>query len=568
MDREPLSTGRPGQNASGSEGLVRLQTHLRWMIGVRLVVITSLALPYMLIQLSGNLNTPDFDFLYVFAALAYAASAAYIFLLRFGVPPILQARAQFAGDLLLVTSLVYYFGSASAFSILYLAVIMTAAALLGTRAATTAGTVAWVLYALVSVLSFKGWLIAPAGSSEGITIWVLIYKLGVHLLGFYGVAQLASRLSQGVSQLELELEEKTGRLEELQLRHEDIVQSIPSGLLTTDLGGTITSLNHAGEDILGLTAESMLDTLIWERGLLTPRQWELFTQHPELGTRQRNEIDWPRADGTRHIGFSLTALASPDDAPAGWVLVFQDLTRWRRLEDDMRLKDRMAAVGEMAAGIAHEVGNPLAAISGSVQMLSKAASEDSPQRRLLDIVFKESQRLNRTIKGFLQFARPAERSIIEFDVARMLSENVDLLKNSKEVAPDHQIELTLEPAEARITADPDQISQLFWNLARNALRSMEAGGKLTIAGTLDNGSYSLVFRDTGCGMTENERRKMFHPFQSGFGGGTGVGMAIVYRIVEEHSGRLQVDSEVDHGTVVNITLPARLDNHLLANVGA
>ena len=185
------------QSHSATGPAARLQMHLRWMIGMRLVIITSLVLPYMLIQLSSNLETPEFDFLYVFAALTYAASLGYIFLMRFGLAPGLQARAQFAGDLLLVTSLVFYFGSASAFSILYLAVIMTASGLIGSHAATTTSTVAWVLYALVSVLAFKGWLPSPGGSStESITFWVLLYKLGVHLLGFYGVALLASRLTR------------------------------------------------------------------------------------------------------------------------------------------------------------------------------------------------------------------------------------------------------------------------------------------------------------------------------------------------------------------------------------
>lgn len=547
----------------------RLRTNLRWLIGIRLVVITSLVLPYMLIQLSSNIVTPEFDFLYVFAGLTYAASIGYIFLARFGAPPVLQARVQFLGDLLLVTSLVYYFGSASAFSILYLAVIMTASALLGSRAAMTASTAAWALYALVSVLSFKAWIPIPNNAAtEGITLLVLLYKLGVHLLGFYGVAVLAARLSRGVSQLELELEEKAGDLADLEIRHKDIVESVPSGLLTTDLSGIIVSVNRAGVEILGQPATQLEGRSITAAGLLTRDQWEAFNRSPELGTNERHELDWQRPDGLRHVGFSLTRLTSADGDPTGWIFVYQDLTTWRKLEEEVRLKDRMAAVGEMAAGIAHEVGNPLAAISGSVQMLSKSVSEASPQRKLLDIVFKESQRLNRTIKGFLQFARPSERSIIEFDICRLLAENLDLLRNSKEVGPEHQIALRLDPEAARITADPDQISQLFWNLARNALRAMPEGGSLTISGKLIDGFYTLVFRDTGCGMSEEQRRKMFHPFQTGFGQGTGIGMAIVYRIVEEHGGHLEVETALDSGTEVRIILPARIDSPLPATAGA
>jgi two-component system sensor histidine kinase PilS (NtrC family) len=538
------------------------------MIGVRLVVITSLVLPYMLIQISVNLDTPEFDFLYLFAALTYSASILYIFLQRFAVSPIVQARFQFAGDLLLVTSLVYYFGSASAFSILYLAVIMTAAAVLGSRAALTASSTAWVLYAAVSVLSYKGWIAVPSGGGgDGLTLWMLLYKLGVHLLGFYGVAILASRLSRGVSQLELELEEASGDLADLKIRHQDIIESVPSGLLTTNLEGTITSLNKAGAEILGLPPSAFEGRPIEEAGLLTPSQWKRFNQNPELGTTQRHEIDWHREDGVRHVGFSLNRLASADGQPTGWILVFQDLTRWRKMEEEIRLKDRMAAVGELAAGIAHEVGNPLAAISGSVQMLGKTVAESSPQHKLLEIILKESQRLNRTIKSFLQFARPKERSMIEFDICQLLAENLNLLRNSQEVSDAHRIELDVVPEVAQITADPDQISQLFWNLARNALKSMPDGGKLRISGLLTGETYTLSFRDDGCGMGEEQRRKMFHPFQSGFREGTGIGMAIVYRIVEEHGGRLEVESALDHGTEIRITLPTRLNAMAMETTG-
>lgn len=536
----------------------RLSTHLRWMIGIRLVAITSLLLPYILIQLSSGLEPGHFDFLYLFAGLTYGASLGYILLMRFGAPQLLQAWVQLAGDLALVSALVYYFGSASAFSVLYLPVIMTAAALLGFRPAITTSSTAWVLYALLAVSSFEGWLPQPAAARvETVSIWLLLYKLAVHLFGFYGTAVLASKLTRGVTELELELEEKSEHLADLRVRHQDIVQSIPSGLLTTDEAGVITSINRAGAEILGVDPADLEGRAIDATALFTAARWERFTSNPELG-RQRNELEWELDDETRHIGFGVTRLASAEGSPSGWVLVFQDLTEWRALEEQIRLKDRMAAVGELAAGIAHELGNPLAAISGSVQMLSKGFDAETPQHKLLDIMQKESQRLNRTIKGFLQFARPKERSIVEFDISRLLEENLELLRNSQEVSSEHRLELDLEPGSGRITADPDQISQLFWNLARNALRAMPDGGTLQVGGRRDGADYVLDFVDSGRGMTKEERRRIFHPFHAGFSEGTGIGMSIVYRIVEEHGGRLEVDSAPGEGTTISVHLPATL----------
>jgi two-component system sensor histidine kinase PilS (NtrC family) len=215
----------------------------------------------------------------------------------------------------------------------------------------------------------------------------------------------------------------------------------------------------------------------------------------------------------------------------------------------------MAAVGELAAGLAHEIGNPLAAISGSVQMLSSSLQGDPAQRKLLEILLKESLRLDRTIKGFLRFARPRERSSVAFDVARLLAENFELLKNSEEVSAGHQLELALDPPSARLLADPDQVSQIFWNLTRNSLRAMPGGGTLRVVGRLTQDTYCIEFIDTGRGMSEEQRANLFHPFQSFFDGGTGIGMAIVYRIVQDHGGRLHVDSRPGAGTTISVELP-------------
>jgi two-component system sensor histidine kinase PilS (NtrC family) len=215
----------------------------------------------------------------------------------------------------------------------------------------------------------------------------------------------------------------------------------------------------------------------------------------------------------------------------------------------------MAAVGEMAAGLAHEIGNPLASISGSVQMLAPGVQGRPQQEKLVEILVRESQRLDRTVKGFLQFARPKERSSVPFDIAQLLAEHVQLLRNSPEATAGHRIHLELRPQHATVIADPDQISQIFWNLARNALRAMPDGGSLRVSGQRQGNVYRLSVRDDGRGMTEEERANLFHPYQSFFDQGTGIGMAIVYRIVEEHGGRLAVDSVPGSGTMIVVELP-------------
>jgi two-component system sensor histidine kinase PilS (NtrC family) len=215
----------------------------------------------------------------------------------------------------------------------------------------------------------------------------------------------------------------------------------------------------------------------------------------------------------------------------------------------------MAAVGELAAGIAHEIGNPLAAISGSVQMLAPRNDGDQETGKLLQIVLRESQRLDRTIKSFLQFARPKERASVWFDVARLLGEQAQLLANSAELQSRHRLQVELDPPSARVLADPDQISQIFWNLVRNALKAMPEGGTLAISGRLAGETYRLCVRDTGHGMGAEERTKLFQPFKSFFDQGTGIGMAIVYRIVQEHGGRVHVESAPGAGTTIVAELP-------------
>jgi len=558
-----------------------LARQLRWYIAIRVVAIVSVLLPFGLFQLwllpsappaaqgvvgppapvSSAPAEPDAmprDIVWLLGGVTFGATLFYIALLRLlRRHPTVQAYIQFFGDLVLITGLVYFLGGAgSPFSLLYLIVIAVASTLLRRRAGVTVASAAFLMYGGMVVALAFGWLRPATSAQEVVAGWRLGYNLAVHGFGFYAVALLTYYLAHSATRAERELEEKSEHLADLRVVHRDVIQSISSGLLTADLEGTVTSANLAGLEILGRQEGELVGEPIHRSGLFTAEQWHEVTAASEQTGRMRSEVEIARHGEPRFIGFSISGLTDAEGHHRGYIVIFQDLTRWRRMQEELRIKDRMAAVGELAAGLAHEIGNPLAAISGSVQMLSGSVNGDAGQRKLIEILLKESHRLDRTIKGFLRFARPRERSSVAFDVARLLAENVELLRNSEEVSDRHRLEVELDPPSARLFADPDQVSQIFWNLARNALRAMPDGGTLRVTGHLADDSYRLRVIDTGRGMSEEQRANLFHPFQSFFDGGTGIGMAIVYRIVQDHGGRLRVDSRPGAGTTITVELPA------------
>jgi two-component system, NtrC family, sensor histidine kinase PilS len=535
----------------------RLAARLRQVVVVRLIGLFSFLLAYFLLRVFLTEPQPSVilsrgparldGLVYSLLVFAVVLNLGFLVQLRSRQTPLRsQALLQFTSDLLLTTTLVYFFGGAgSPFSSIFFVVIILAATFLGRRAGLTIAGVAWILYAAAALARHYAWASGAQPAQDPLR--EVAYRLLLHLLGFVLVAVLASRLSRELSRAESDLAR-------LRVVHRDIVESIPSGLITFDPDGIVVTANAAVPKILDRPGEDFVGRPVSETGLFTDRTWQDYAR--SVGVEpSRFEVQYQRGGKTRPIGFSLNELTSEGGRPTGFVLIFQDLYEWRKLQEELQLKDRMAAVGEMAAGIAHEIGNPLAALSGSAQMLQPSLAEGSSQRTLLDIILRESRRLDRTIKSFLQFARPKERSSRRFDVAELLRNNTELLRNSDEVLPGHRIHLDLEGGSAELIADADQISQIFWNLTRNALRAMDSEGDLYVQGRLQGDVYCITFRDTGRGMTESARSELFYPFHTSFRGGTGIGMAIVYRIVEEHGGRLGVDSEAGKGTSITVSLP-------------
>lgn len=503
--------------------------------------------------------------------------------------PQLQGYLQLLGDQILITLLLYKFGRETAsISILYFLLIAVGGILIRHRSEVLLAITAVLLYSSVAIAhqwsGFRnqwepGGVFAPSAlierlsgepvhasffertaswlkppGKEDVTGVPLRYNLPIHVLGFFIVAFFARRLTRDPV-LERRLEQRSRDLARLQVLHRDVIQSISSGLLTTNLEDKLTSLNRAGEEILGIREHLISGRPIAETGIFTEESWEHFRQQADRLGQIRAEAEIERQGRKIVLGFTVSPLRDGGGAQRGHLLIFQDLSEWRALEEKLRHQDRMAALGQMAAGLAHEVGNPLAAISGSVQLLAGRFEGKASEQKLLDITLRESRRLDRTVKTFLQFARPRDHHPQSFDIAALLAENVALLRNSEEVARHHEIELELSPLSAIVSADRDQVGQIFWNLVRNALQAMPHGGVLRIEGHLESEHYRLDIQDSGRGMTDEEKARLFQPFKSFFGGGIGLGMAIVYRLVGEHDGDIQVESQEGAGTTIHIRIP-------------
>jgi two-component system sensor histidine kinase PilS (NtrC family) len=258
----------------------------------------------------------------------------------------------------------------------------------------------------------------------------------------------------------------------------------------------------------------------------------------------------------RFLGFSVSPLLDQSHLLLGYVISFQDLTDIIRLEEEVRLKDRMAAVGRMAAGIAHEIRNPLTAMHGSVEILRSHANFPPQDAKLLDILIRESDRLNQFVEDFLNYARPRKFERHPLDLVPVLRDSVTLLRNSAKIRENHTVHLHLEAQSVRILGSADQLKQVFWNLAQNAVRAMPRGGDLTIRlQKASDDAAQIVFEDTGIGMTPEEREQLFQPFQSGFAVGIGLGLSIVFQIMEDHRGKISFESEKGKGTKVRLRFP-------------
>lgn len=530
----------------------------RSLIAVRVVVVTTLLIAALLIQWTVNIPLP-IDYLYLTAAVTYAMTLVYIAMRKWISSRKAILTIQLTGDLIIETILVYFTGGIdSPFTFLYLVTIITGSMLLYRRGGLIAASGASILYgALVDSMYYR---IIPLPQvtffSDGpmITPFRLYLNIATNFAAFYATALLTSFISERLRNAFLELDVNRQNLAAMQALHQKIVESIPSGLITLTMQGVITFINPAGAEILGVAASTLIGKRLSHVGLLAD-DWPGILADVKANGMARGETIFGSGEDSRVLGYAFTPLALVRRDPSGLTLIFQDLTEMKQLESQLRLKDRMAAVGELSAGIAHEIRNPLAAIAGSVQVLKQSTNLSAQEQRLMSIVLRESDRLNKSIADFLRFVKPQEKLPAEFDIAASLADTLALLRNSQELKPGHLISSEIDPPSFSVFGDPDQIRQVFWNLARNAIQAMPDGGELHVSTEIADDEYRIVFSDSGRGISESDQRRLFQPFRTNFPSGTGLGMAISFRIVQEHGGHISVDSLEGKGTAITVALP-------------
>ncbi len=498
------------------------------------------------------------DGLVIAFALTAGLSIIYFAALRFAPRLHDQVRIQLFIDLLLITWLVWLTGDIiSPYVTLYIVVISVAGFFLG-RAETLYFAIACAfIFTLLSALTAKNVLYSGAGEQPASRILQIV---GVNNVAILLVGLLAARLSER-RKLSEELKYAEEMFANLHVLHERIVESIGNGLITTDLVGRIYAFNRSAEEITGMSARNVIGQNIFDlfgedirervAVSLDPHRTEAFNAvHFETNIQKGTGPDRVT------IACSIVPLTGRSGQTNGLIMTCQDVTEVRSLEEEVRRSDRLAAVGRMAAGLAHEIRNPLGSMSSALQFLQERSEAPVEDVKLMDIVLRESDRMNSIITNFLAFARPAANGTGEHrdetDVGAALNDCVALVKHSPEVTNRHEFRIQLPDRPALILADETQLKQVFWNLARNAVEAMPDGGTLNVRLAHAAGNRVLIeFADTGVGMDEQMLERVFEPFTSG-SGGTGLGLSIVYKIVNDHGGTIDIQSTPGEGTRVTM----------------
>lgn len=552
--------------AIGPVPMVR-SSGVRWLAGLRVVLALGILAP-MATMAAGAGDIPRAAWLIGLITVAAATSAVALATAR--RVPAWALYPQVTLDGVVVLALLWSTGGlGSQFAPLLLLPVLAAGVLHGRGAGLRVGTglvagITVVFLCQFGLLGAPAWLLVPLGEVRP-SLAVGLYTLAIQTVGVMSVALLVGHLSESLYRKSADLERAHTNLADLTSLSQRVIDSMAGGVVAADADGQVVLFNRTAAAITGLSAREVLGRRLAEV-LQLPAGWQVGLSQ---GLPARFEFRFTKAGGGGlELGATVAPLVSDTGHVAGELLTFQDLTLIKQRERERQRQARLAAVGEMAAGIAHEIRNPLASMSGSIQLLQRELTLRDEQAMLLDIVLRESQRLNQTIKDFLTYAGPQRVTRATVDVRPLVRETVELLTKGGTVGPQHQVDADLPGTPVVHDVDEAQMRQVLWNLATNALKAMPGGGRLRLSarhevdGARREPSLVIVVEDDGIGMDADGIERMFQPFHGGFRQGTGLGLSIVHRIVADHGGHVQVSSRPGEGTRVCVRIPWRADEAL------
>ena len=546
-----------------------LRARLHWLMGLRVTFVTLIFGLSLIFEATKGARVETFYALIILTYTLTIPSALLLRVLSTASALTVFFWTQVSIDFLLETILVARTGGIeSPFAVLYVITVAVASLIPQRRVGLFAACACIILFGVVTNVQFYGlaenWGWLP---SIHLTAAATFQTFGAYALAILVVGLLSGTLADQLYQVDQSLREKEQGLNRLQAFHENIVRSISSGVFTADAKGAITSFNPAAQEVTGYSVGQVLG-----------RSWrEIFNWHPNQPSEQQSsvlpamtrfEVECKSAKGSRLVlGMTVSPLHEQGEQD-GLVGVFKDLTQIRDMEQEMRRKEWLANLGEMSAGMAHEIRNPLGALAGAMQMLRKEAAADETNRRLMDIAIREATRLDTIITEFLQYARPPALDLAEHDINKILAETLHLVQHEARTRKKIAIVTSLAGGSLLAQLDQDQMRQVFWNLATNAFDAMPDGGQLNIttgcrhvdAGGRKGDVIEIAFEDTGEGIAKDNLDKIFLPFFTTKKEGSGLGLAAVHRIVDLHGGWIKVESRPHQGTRFVVCLPRSGDD--------
>jgi len=575
-DRPPLSTPAhtplpEHTSPRADDDAARLAVRrLKLFMGTRLGVATLLLGGTLLLALEtrGGIDSFTPRFLMTLIGAIYGSSLVFALWLLRDDSELPVAVAQVACDLMLTTALVYVTGGpASGFTFLYGVAVLNAAMVLGPNAARISGAAAVLLFTSLTVgLAFQHITAPPDQPPDAyhLAATELTYASLLNVLGLLLVTLLAAGLSARLLSAGGQLRRAEASAASLARLNEDIVRSLTSGLITTDLAGRIQTINPAATEMLGTDHFSLMGAPL---SRFLPLDIGACLERGAQGdvSATREEALATRPDGTQFpVGFSLNALTDGAGQVRGGLVVFQDLSEIVRLREAAARGERLAVLGRLSAGLAHEIRNPLSSISGSVQLVRGSQQLDEDDRRLLGIVLREVERLDDLVSTMLLVGRPREPLRRQHDIRTLVSEVVEMARRGP--APDAgvQMEIELPDAPAFAWVDADQLRQVLWNLVKNALQASPHGASVRVCASSGPDSAVLKVIDQGRGIDEAQREKIYDMFHSERTHGAGIGLALVRQIIDAHNGTIDIESEQNRGATFVVTLPAHRHAQLTA----